>query len=72
MKVQLKNIGRGKFNGIVDVEKSSDILKEVSKHLMSSCIELEWVTENKANVIVGGFRAVGEVEILDGLICQSP
>jgi len=70
MIAKLINVGRGKVcKEIKELKSLSEVLEEVRKHLMSSEVEL---VENKKessvlhtvyDVIVGGFRMVGKVEV---------
>jgi hypothetical protein len=72
MKVKLINVGRAKVNrefemNAKNLDAAADrILGEVSKHLMSNEVDLEVHKDdpNKATVIVGGFRPVGEIEVI--------
>jgi len=64
MKVKLIDVGRGKINKVVEVDSVSKILDEVEKYLMSSDVEVKFTSDNEANVVVGGFRVVGKVQVI--------
>lgn len=64
MKVKFKDVGRENFNGVIDLADSRGIEKELRKHLLSEDVEIIWTTELTANVIVGGMRKIGEIEII--------
>ncbi len=66
MKVKLKNVGRKKITKEIEVKNIYAAEKECRKYLMSRTIELVPAQEDSMlfDVIVGGFRKVGEVEVL--------
>lgn len=57
MKYRLINIGRSKFNGIVDVKTDDDLLRAVGKHPMSRDIEID-----EGGSVWAGMRIVGRIE----------
>ena len=64
--VQLQNIGRGKVTRTVEVQDTDGIIDEVSKHLMSKEIYLQYIDNNDFRVVVGfAEREVGKVHVLD-------
>ena len=65
-KAQLQNIGRHKVTRTVEVRDTDDIIDEVSKHLMSKEVYLQYIDNDTFIVIVGiAERVVGKVHILD-------
>jgi len=68
LKAKITDLGRHKWSGEVQFNTMNGLLREIRKHLMSRSIDIE--TEDGSNVgsvIVGGFRAVGKIELLDGV-----
>jgi len=67
MRAKLINLGRQNFCGEVEFKTIEGLLREIKKHLMSRVVELCPAEEGskKASIIVGGWRRVGEVELLD-------
>lgn len=67
MKAKLINIGRHKINKIVEVFDKGQLVDEVSNYLLSSEISIDFEEDNGnfGTVFVGGFRAVGNVEIIE-------
>lgn len=60
MKYRLVNIGRGKYNGIVNVKNDGELVDAVGKHLMSEDVTL--VPKGAHDfVVTAGMRPVGEV-----------
>lgn len=73
MKAKLVNVGRAKFNGVVEFNSSDGLLGHVSNHLASSEIYLQAEHgSTKGIVIVGGFRHVGDIELLDCTFSVGP
>lgn len=65
MTAKLIEVGRGKVTKTVEVKNKAELLEEVMRHLMSSEVELtETDADGICEVIVGGFRTVGKVQIL--------
>ena len=67
MTVKLIQVGRGKVSKTVEVKNEDALLEEVMRHLMSKQVELVQTTTGGSplyDVVVGGFRKVGEVKIL--------
>ena len=65
MKVNLINIGRQVINERIEVKDYDELLLEVKKHLMSDNVEIDLDNDTgKGDVILSGFRIVGEIEIL--------
>lgn len=68
-KISLQEIGRNKHSEVIEWETATwttcevKALDEVSKHLMSSEIELDDEGEGVFGVWVGGMRKVGKVKI---------
>lgn len=54
----VKDLGRGKWSGVVRVRSLRDLLTELRKHLGSREVDLT----DDGTVIVGVFRPVGRVE----------
>jgi len=68
MKAKLINVGRQRFCGEVNINTTKGLMREIHKHVMSRGVTLEYEDgSKKANIIVGGFRKVGEVELVDGV-----
>lgn len=68
MKVQLVELGREKFSGVVEVNNQYELMAEVAKHLMSSEIAIEWNPIDGGGVVrVGPMgRPVGAIVIIKG------
>jgi ethanolamine utilization microcompartment shell protein EutS len=72
VKVKLINIGRNKINKEIVVKQppgalaQAAILRAVSKELKSKTIEIGWKDAFSGDVIVGGWRPVGQIEIVSG------
>lgn len=64
MKVKFKDLGREHFNGEYEIKRSSDIPLAASKHLMSQQIEAVFENESQGFIRVGGWRKVGEFEVI--------
>jgi hypothetical protein len=65
MKVHIMELGRGKVDKIVEVNIIEDLYDVVSKHLLSSDIELRYNPEkNDGAVFVSGFRCVGRFSVI--------
>jgi hypothetical protein len=65
MKVHIMELGRGKVDKLVEVNAIEDLYGVVSKHLLSSDIELRYNPEkNDGTVIVSGFRTVGRFSVI--------
>lgn len=68
MKAKITDLGRHKWSGEVQFNTMNGLLRAIAKHLMSRSIDIEAEDgSNVGSVIVGGFRAVGKVELLDGV-----
>ena len=65
MTAKLIEVGRGKVTKTVEVANEDELLDEVMSHLMSKQVELFEIDDaGTYEVVVGGFRKVGEVKIL--------
>lgn len=65
MQFELKDVGRRKVCGVVEVHNEAELFKEVQRYLMSGMVDLLWNDSfTEAQVVVGGFRAVGKVFLL--------
>lgn len=75
VKYKLINVGRGKYNGVVETRTGEPehveaaVLREVRKHLMSRDVELTFEQDERGivngDVVVGGCRFVGKFERVD-------
>jgi hypothetical protein len=67
MKIRLVNVGRGKRSYTTEVDNLDGALREARKHLLSSEVELVEQEEGspKFDIVVGGFRKVGELWVMD-------
>lgn len=65
MKYRLINIGRGKVCREVTVRNERALYNEVSKHLMSKCVELITDDKGQSYRVYAGVRLVGTVERLE-------
>ena len=62
---KLVNLGRGSFNGTIDVKNQKQLRAVVESHLLSREVDITPTADPGVyDVIVGGFRKVGEIEIL--------
>lgn len=62
---KLIDVGRDKVNREIKVKHPRQILKEVKKHLASKCIDIYFSEDGRSGeIIVGGFRAVGKIELI--------
>lgn len=57
MKYRLIDIGRGKFNGVVDVAHEAGLLRAIKRHVMSRDV---WIDEG--GCVRAGLHDVGRVE----------
>ena len=66
MKIQLLNVGRQKVNKIIEVQSMEEAYQEVDYYLKSSSLELHPVENDESlwDVVVGGFRTVGQLKVL--------
>lgn len=65
MTIKYSNVGRSKASGTVKVKELHEIIPIVSQFLMSSQVDVaETKTERVYDVIVGGWRPVGKIEIV--------
>jgi len=63
---ELQNIGRGKVTRTVEVQDTDGIIDEVSKHLMSKEVYLQYIDNNDFLVVVfPQERVVGKVHIVN-------
>jgi hypothetical protein len=66
MKAKLIDLGRGKFNGEVEFNTIGELMNHIKSHLLSNLVDLEYHDgDRRAAVVVGGFRTVGFVVLLD-------
>jgi hypothetical protein len=62
MLYELVNVGRDNVRRTVDCDNDQQLVREVSKHLLSRDVAIVWdETETRGTVLVGGYRPVGEV-----------
>jgi hypothetical protein len=63
----LINIGRGKFNGRVNVDSEAQLLRECKKHLTSNGVDIEWQDEDcTIGIVTAGLHSVGHVQAVEG------
>jgi hypothetical protein len=66
MRAKLIDLGRNHFNEEVKFSSVDGLLSHVTKHLMSQIVDIIALDGSKeGEVIVGGFRAVGRIKLLD-------
>ena len=71
MRAKLVNVGRKKFNGEVNFKKIRGLEQQIQKHLMSRNWDFSFEDgSNKADILVGGFRKVGEVKLENAVFCS--
>jgi len=69
LKAQLIDLGRHKFNGEVNFNTWTGLLREIRKHLLSRDISIEAEDgSNTGQIIVGlSDRPVGRIRLIDGV-----
>lgn len=70
MKYILIDIGRKKFNGIIEAKNDDQLLREIEKHLMSS--DVSCVPDKTGWTVLAGFRPVGRVERALKIVEEKP
>jgi len=67
MTIELINVGRGNICKTVEVNGEKGMFRELKKCLMSESIELypKGDSDTHYDVVVGGFRTVGELKIIN-------
>ena len=67
-KWHIKKVGRGKITRDVEVKNGRQLMNEVSKHLMSRDVEIQFDDSGlNGTVVVGGMRPCGEVSRIEGV-----
>lgn len=64
MKYKLINLGRDKFNGVVEVASEWELRKEIKKHLASKLFDIDWDNTNTRGGVTAGFRCIGEIRLV--------
>lgn len=68
MRVELVGVGRGRVNRSFPFQSWDHLYAEVRKHLMSRDVEIRFnKDQTEGRVIVGGFRCVGTVLLVEDL-----
>lgn len=68
IKAKLIGLGRQKFTGVVNFTSWRGLMNHIRTHVMSKSVEIMAEEgSKKGRIVVGGFRMVGGIELMDGV-----